>query len=403
MSKKVLVSIIVILIILGAGLRLLTENVSPRYLYHRFLGGEFYVNPRVEIDSESDYIIEIWYYPFFRMISNREEEELLNNIEKELQNEYPNIDFKYKRLDFLTGEQKLREELGKGEPPDIYINFGIDQYISSGLQLPIEDYISLEERDNYFPGSEIEGQYWGWPFLIDEVVWASNSSGMEESVITEEKFSDMIDNNDNWNFILNYYDKNLLRQLVSVYGFEGIIKFEDDFFEVISKVIDDMALLNDKKIVNRYDVDEMLKVFFEEENTIIGPVNPWLRDFIEREADEFTYVKFNNRVQLYTLNVFRQQPYKGHDHTKAVMETAKFISTNYSSDVADIIPGLEPGYQKVGFDGEDVKVVPDVHPEHRELWDEQLLSLWIEVWENNFEEADDLTADRIKDIIRNEM
>ena len=407
MSKKVLVFIIVIMILLGAGFRLLTERFSPQYLYHRFLGGEFYVNPRAEIDTASEYIIEIWYYPFYRMISNRGEEELLDNIEKELQKEYPNINFKYKRLNFLTGEQKLKEKLGKGSPPDIYINFGIDQYISPGLQIPIEDYISSEEKENYFLGNELAGHFWGWPFLIDEVVWVNNSLDMEEGMITEEKFAYIAENNYTSNFILNFYDENLLRQLLSVYGYEGNITFEDDFlsldfFEVMSKIINDMSLLNDKKIVNMYDVDEMLKGFFEEENTIIGPINPWLRTFIKRENDELTYLKLNNRIQLYTLNVFRQQPYQGHDHTRAVMETAKFISTNYSDEIADVL-GLEAGYQKEGFTEKNAKIIPGVYPEDQELWEEKILSFWIEMWNNEFMEADDLTADSIKDIIRNEM
>jgi len=112
-------------------------------------------------------------------------------------------------------------------------------------------------------------------------------------------------------------------------------------------------------------------------------VNPYLERYIKNKLQGRTeYLKLDNLVQTYYLNIFRQKKYKGDDHTRAVMEVARIISQQTAPVFAENL-GLKKAYSIQG-EGESLSTreMLVISPEYKEYWEGVLFPAWLEFWEN---------------------
>lgn len=375
--RKVIAGMIIVFFVFAGGLFAI---YPPDYLYNLLFEDEFYYNPRAKIVSGREYRIRLWYYPFLRTIPDYagREKKYFHRIEEKVQEEYPNIKLEVEEISFLNGEKKLKERLAAGDPPDIYINFNGSRYISPELQVPVDIYFSERDEEYFYTPEEQDNHLWGWPFLIYNESWAVSGS-LEEEKVTVDFLK-----NSGPDLKLNYYDRYLLLQLLSLYGLEKPEmdgeKVEGETLEVMGELMSDLEKLREEEKVKSSSGSGMLKSFFQNNKTAVGPVNPWLKLFIARKADRGKFLPVDDLKRVYTLNIFRQENYQGHDHTRAAMETARIICREFSPEIAEALE-LEPGYRENETGDIRGKVLPEVHPEQREAWEEKVTPVWFKFWQ----------------------
>ncbi|ACL70935.1 hypothetical protein [Halothermothrix orenii] len=384
-----------VLVVLAAAVSAVHKIYDLRYLYRIYIKREFAINPKAEIRPDRVYKVRIWYYPYKRVITKegKDEKEFFKEVAKEVERKYPNIQLKIGRLDFRKGRATLDRALKAGDPPDIYFNFSNQPYITKKLQVPAHLYLTREDYELLPPFME-EGRLWGFPFLIERQVWLArnNLPGLAEPVLTINRFDDLKDDS----LILNYYDPTLLLQLLSLYGISDIEyngkTLDNKTLEALRAVFKLAHNLRQAKIYGKAgQVDiTMLKSFFQGKTVLLGPVNPWLKEVLSnRLSDSIVEVKLDNLVRVYTLTIFRQEPYRGDDHTKAAVEVARIIAQKKAYIMASDL-GLIPAFrmkkeveQSGDISIDRYKPVITLTPEERDYWYKNIIPLWVQFWEDN--------------------
>ncbi len=391
MTKRSLVILFIIFIILGSLAGIFKHYYSFNYIFDS-LYNKSGINPKATINPDQTYELEIWYYPFYRMVSEKEEEDYFQEVLNTVQASYPNIRFKLKELTFLKGKMRLQEAFDNGNPPDIYFNFSNDSLLNRRWQVAVEDYITKEERSDYslIKWNQINNNnhLWGWPFLMQNQVWLVNND-LEEQI--GENFLQDINNLSNECLLFNYNDDILLRQLLSLHGVKDITgdgeELNKELRAALKSIFTWIDNLRKKDIFASMSDNRMLKDFIEEDNVIIGPVNIWLQSVLQKRNLVKTAIYLPRRVQLFTINVFRQEEYKGDDHVRAAMEVAKIISQQFSQPLAEQF-GIESAYHESGEENqtnpsESLIQLPEIYPSASELWYTKIIPVWLDFWEND--------------------
>ncbi|HLV09861.1 MAG TPA: hypothetical protein VKY40_06610 [Halanaerobiales bacterium] len=397
MKKKYGILVIVLIFFLaGFVVKLINRFYSFDYLYNTLIKREFAANPRVEVDIAKDYQIRIWYYPFYRTIKEKDEKEFFREVLQGIRKNYPGIGFKVRELSFANGYQELLAAVQGGKAPDIYFNFSNDTNIDSRWQIPVDPYISEEERMGFHTVDwrEIDAgkRLWGWPFLVQEQGWIKN--GRTEKVSYLNKIADL-ESIEKKGLIFNYYDLTLLKQLLALYGVERLIvdngRADEETINILEKVFELCHQMRGRGIF-AVSPDEMpgyfLKYPFENGAAMLGPVNPYMEYFLMNRNDDFHKIRVGNLIQVFTINIFRQKRYKGDDHSRAVMEVARAISQEYAEKMAGEI-GIKPAYSKTDS---NYRKILEIYPEEREYWDRVITPTWLSFWEKDLspEEAGEL-------------
>ncbi|MEJ6952260.1 hypothetical protein [Natronospora cellulosivora (SeqCode)] len=393
MRKKYGIFILLLILLISSSLvTLLNYFYSFDYLYNSLIRRDFAVNPRTEIMPEKEYTVRIWYYPFYRNINDRDEKEFFELLQQEVTAIFPNISIVVGELSFATGHDELKNAIKEGNPPDIYFNLTNFDLIGENLQLPVSPYITSTEQESYYSVNwnkiSHRDKLWGWPVLVDRQSWAmSVGLGMN---FTDDNFLQQISNLDNNKLSLNYGDEILLKQLLSLVGLDTFKLEKDnrldiDSYRALEDVFYFLDYLRGQGILSK-DTKEMsnkfLKKFLEGDAKIIGPINPYLNYFlVENMSDNVKEVYLNRLKKNYYINIFRQRKYLGDDHSRAVMEVARIFSQNMSKALAEelamqaaYMPDMSTGFMT------QVHTVLEIGPEHRDYWEEEIISLWFEFW-----------------------
>lgn len=395
--------VIIILLCLAVGLGLGVFNRLPvlerglDYLKCRWRG-EQYINPRATLKADREYLIEIFYYPLFRLpgSGNRgeelvDDEEYIRIINQQIEEEYPNFKLEWKMLDYRNGADKLQARLKKGDPPDIYWNIDNDDYLSPDWQLPVEAYISREIRPYYWTvdwtGIDHNNHLWGWPLLVQPQAWYGSGSKVEFPAHSVDFWDWFVEQGPG--LIVNYYDEDFFRQLLTINGFKqsqmGDDRLSDQNCRAIIKTFSDLEKLDDQGRL-KAGVDRGLREFFNESEAIWVPANLWLGSYLEQK--ECWRLPLPGIYSQLSLLVFRQQQYRGDDHTRAVMEVASRLTRELSPYPAERL-GLLPAYNPQGIPGNFPGLkqgirptkLPGLTPEIRIKWERELWPLWIMYWE----------------------
>jgi len=388
--KIILLLILIIFIFVGFGLTIINQYYPLDYLYNTYIRREFDINPKVEINPKRNYEISIWYYPFFRTLEEYQgkENEFLKNALNEIKQEYPNFQFELKEVSFLEARKKLKKAKQENNPPDIFINFSGENLKNLKFQVPVEDYLKQKEKDKFYTINKNNFTVWNFPFLVQQQKWLINKN---ISDIEGDDFFDLVKKLPDNSLALNFKDRTLLRQLLTLKGVELIEleddKLPDDIYQNLKQIFNFFHQLKkqDKFVTAPFNMNQtFLKTFYEQEPVVTGPVNPWLENLLKNEQRfDINEINLNNLVKVYKMSIFRNEPYPGDDHVKAVMETGKMLARDYSQIPAKILdlekPFIETDEEK---EIDNVINMMQISSDSREYWEEEIIPLWENFWEH---------------------
>lgn len=344
----------------------------------------FKIDPKVQLDSKKEYEITYWDYPLF-IGQEKEYENFLKEAISEFNDMYPNIKVNYKLLSFIEGRDKLKNSLEAGNPPDIYHGIFGNKLMNKKLQIPVNIFFKQKEeseRDKYnkvgLKAFTYNQQVWGLPNWIKPQVWAGNQKLFSKTNSTVDQIekngwtwgefqqiaSEIADLDKNTSIIFNPYNPKLFYQLLSANGKDrlvtskGNLAFTSDDLKQAFEFLDD---LRSNEVFPREPEEmnkKMLPNFWQQKAGVIAPVNIWLlNNFYQKNKEEsdvkLTLLPLPTKnleakkvpVDVAGLLLFRQQEYKGDDHTKAAYKFAKFLNQQKNLFIAKklkILPAYLP-------------------------------------------------------------
>ncbi len=355
LNWTLLVIIILLIMLLSAGLTLYFKTGFD-FNFIKKEEKEFTINPEVKIDSNKDYTITYWDYPLF-IGQNSNYNKFLTQTISEFNKFYPNIKINYKLLSFKEGEEKLKKSLKTGNPPDIYNNINNAQIYDKELQIPINLLFKATDKEEYsklaIKTLTFNDKLWGIPQWLLPQVWVGNRKLLQQTGLdlitlrkkgwSKEEFSQISQQlkEDKKYIIFNPYNSDLFYQLLIANGRSELITETGQLlltskdltaaFSFLEELRSNKVFPNKIAQMNK----KILPYYWQKRAAIIAPVNFWLlnniyqRD-IKRKNIELSLLPIpggeKNPVKITSLVLFKQEDYKGDDHTKAAYQFAQFIN-----------------------------------------------------------------------------
>lgn len=138
-----------------------------------------------EPNNEPD-TVTVWTYPVYLTY-----EEDLPELIKDFNEKYPHIKVEYEMLSWAEGPQKFDVALNSGNPPDLYYQAVSGHFVNTGLAVPLEDFLTPEIKDDFYPGvlelMQIQGVQYGLPLSQSMWTWGGNKRIFEEEGIDWQK------------------------------------------------------------------------------------------------------------------------------------------------------------------------------------------------------------------------
>ncbi|TDX52306.1 ABC transporter substrate-binding protein [Orenia marismortui] len=348
-------------------------------------GKTFTIDPEVEIDPNQEYQITYWDYPLFIGQKDRYEEFLKKSI-KEFNTLYPNIKVSYRLLSFVKGEDLLYQSLESGKPPDIYNNIYGSRLINEELQIPInlfwvpsskekEENIVKNDKDKYdnlaLEALTYKEKIWGLPNWLLPQFWVGNKRVLKKSNLdinkiaqqgwTWEEFKDysLKLKEKDYSIIFNPYNSDLFYQLLAANN-KNIVSNEGKLLlnqKILTNIFENLNKLKENKVFPQRVTKmnkRLLPDFWQGKAAIIAPINMWLLNNLYQKDSKVSRVEmillsipnssdYKSSLKVSSLLLFRQQAYKGDDHSKAVYEFAKFINQEKNQIISQRLKVL-PAY-----------------------------------------------------------
>ncbi|KIL42393.1 sugar ABC transporter substrate-binding protein [Gordoniibacillus kamchatkensis] len=141
--------------------------------------------PKTEQQGKPD-TVKVWTYPV-----HAKYEDDLKDLIKDFNAKYPNIKVEYEMLSWAEGPKKFDVALNAGDPPDLYFHAVSGQYVSTGLALQLDQYLTPEIKGDYLPGTldlaKIQGKQYGLPLYQFQWGWGGNKRILEEAGVDWKK------------------------------------------------------------------------------------------------------------------------------------------------------------------------------------------------------------------------
>ena len=344
---------------------------------------EFQIDPEVKLDPEQEYQIVYWDYPLSWGLESSYKEFLEAKI-AQFEIEYPNIRVDYKLLSPLEGRTKLKESLVQGSPPDIYNAIFGGGLFDKRLQLPLGLLFSQEElaldRPLALKSFRSEGKIWGLPHGLYPQLWAANENVLRQSSLELAKVyqkgwnwqqfikwtGEITDLEAEQKIIFHPHQAKLLMQLIAagrgpkLYDGSGDFNAKrlKDAFTLLAKLRAEEVFPKPAKKMGK----KMLARFWQGKAALIGPLTPWLLNSLYEQKKRYRKVELTLLpipikgreyrkilVKAAGLILFRQEEYKGDQHSKAVYKFAQFINRAqnlYLREQLNIVTSYLPDYKE---------------------------------------------------------
>ncbi|MEK5060848.1 sugar ABC transporter substrate-binding protein [Paenibacillus sp. FSL H7-0326] len=139
-----------------------------------------------EQSADAKDTVTVWTYP----VHNKYEEDL-KELLADFNKEHPNITVKTEMLTWAEGPKKFDVALNAGNPPDLYFHSVDGSYVDSGLAIQLDDYLTPEIKEDYYPGTlelgQIQGKQYGLPIYQYQWGWGGNKRILEEAGVDWQK------------------------------------------------------------------------------------------------------------------------------------------------------------------------------------------------------------------------
>ena len=139
-------------------------------------------------------VVTVWTFPHYagneELKKNSYEQDLQEMIKK-YEEENPNVKVEYEILSWAEGGKKFSTALNAGSPPDIYFSLLNEQFIQTGLALPLDEYLTEEDLNDIAEyGKKVytyEDKIWGIPHYLSLHTWGGNRELLEAAGADVEK------------------------------------------------------------------------------------------------------------------------------------------------------------------------------------------------------------------------
>lgn len=329
---------------------------------------------KATISADKKYKLKVWDYPNGPNFKEFREAQIAA-----FKNLHPNVEVELEILTWAEGGQKMDVALNAGDPPDIYFQTPQTKFMDSGLAIPIERFLTAEDKADFSKAAIDAGTYnghtWLFPMWTSMQCWAGNRVLLEQAGVdwrkiqregwTWDEFYDItkkLTKADNgygkkqFGF-LTYGDGEVvghfMRNAGILYQLDKNGKWQWSGDKAVSavtflrKLVDDGIL---PKEMSSIDSKKMTDMYNNWEAAVWGRVGPYA--ITERENSKksvaegklkappqgivdpvllpFPHAKGAKEVPtvgMAGLYVFRQKNYKGDDHTKLAVELAHFLTS----------------------------------------------------------------------------
>ncbi len=145
--------------------------------------GELRFEP-VDLDPTRTYVLEYWDYDYpLASEAYPDYDRFVRAMITAFNQRYPNVQVKYRLLDFSTGWEELQAALASGRPPDVYATWWDHPPVVHPLGVPVDPYLDEETQADYFPVAwslaSHRGSYWGWPRWVTPIFFYGHIEALQ--------------------------------------------------------------------------------------------------------------------------------------------------------------------------------------------------------------------------------
>lgn len=426
-KKRIFTLIIFIFILIFGGVYLL--------YFFRSAPEEVRVNPKVNLNPEATYQVSFWLYPLNAGLSPGKErlslEEELKGWLEGWQKKNARLQVQTRVLDLATGEWDLKERIWDQQPPDLYLF--LEKVPCTRMLIPSELYLNQEDYQEWALQGSLMGQKivsWpvaGWPtgFYIGNKSYELLSLPelyQEQGLVTldyllsEEGLAEGVQLLLPLKELFYIQAHDLLQSFITDYqlGEEEMRRFQA-LARKYKQYFNSRKKLRDEGVIGS---------LLEDEKGIIGPVNPWLMQALEKQMKDkrlkgyFLLLTTDNEnpenqagsfpiyIKIYGLSQFYQYPYQGDEHSKAAAMASEFLSDKLSDWMAENLSTLRPKIHSIdpGKQTGSIYQLTGISPflMNHPLWEDILLPGLKQYWEGNIDleelqKAWEKAAEKLKD------
>lgn len=332
-------------------------------------------------------VITVWTFPHYREnkdTGQKSYEQHLKELIADIEKENKDIKVKYEILSWEEGDKKFDIALNSGNPPDIFFSVMQPKYIKTGLAVPLDKYITKEDRDDLEPFAlnnfSSDGKLWAISQWISIHTWGGNKKLMEAAGADVAKIQ-----KDGWTWQEFYDISEKISKMKSkdgkkVYGFatqgkneetfthlmrnNGVVKSisEDGKFhwdgdkavetlQFMKKLMDTGVMPKETAGIDEQKVTDMFNAGQVGMYGRTGPYQVRFNDNRNKEIDagkvkgekiDFVLLPFphnEGEKEVATgggggMWLFKQKNYKGDKHTENAAKVLKYITGTKSSVTA---------------------------------------------------------------------
>lgn len=132
-----------------------------------FRSGEITINPRATLSPRKTYELELWDLLYGIAPAKGNYRTAVEDSIAEFQKAHPNVKVKVTWLDPKGLDEQLHSQLAAGSPPDVVGLDTVLSVESERMQIPVDPYLAKDETLLYMPGTldgvRYEGRSWAWP------------------------------------------------------------------------------------------------------------------------------------------------------------------------------------------------------------------------------------------------
>ena len=174
--------------------------------------------------------VTVWTFPHYagneELGKNSYEQDLQEMIAK-YEEQNPNVEVKYEILSWAEGGKKFSTALNAGSPPDVYFSTLNEQFIQTGLAVPLDEYLTEEDLNDIAEyGKRVytyDDKIWGIPHYLSLHTWGGNRELLEAAGADIEKIQ-----NEGWTWD-EFYEIAKAATKDGVYGFSTQGQTEETF------------------------------------------------------------------------------------------------------------------------------------------------------------------------------